>query len=71
MPFATEKVPSLQHWQGFEPARGPRTAAEKAHPSTLLPLGTTGQDETALQDDRPAACVELIDVPEKRSYKIN
>ena len=34
-----------------------KTAAEKTHPSTLLPLGTTGQDETALQDDRPAACV--------------
>ena len=33
------------------------TAAEKTHPSTLLPLGTTGQDETALQDDRPVACV--------------
>ena len=31
------------------------TAAEKTHPSTFLPLGTTGQDETALQDDRPAA----------------
>ena len=36
---------------------GSKTAAEKTHPSTLLPLGTTGQDETALQDDRPAACV--------------
>ena len=37
-----------------------KTAAEKTHPSTLLPLGTTGQDETALQDDRPAACVLYI-----------
>ena len=36
---------------------GSKTAAEKTHPSTPLPLGTTGQDETALQDDRPVACV--------------
>ena len=37
-----------------------KKAAEKTHPSTLLPLGTTRQDETALQDDRPAACVMLL-----------
>ena len=30
---------------------------EKSHPCTPLPPGATGLVETALQDDRPAACV--------------
>ena len=49
-------VPKREFW--LQNRRfGSKTAAEKTHPSTLLPLGTTGQDETALQDDRPVACV--------------
>ena len=54
-------VPRIWTWHTETAARiwtwHTETAAEKTHPSTFLPLGTTGQDETALQDDRPAACV--------------
>ena len=47
------EVPQLQ--QGFVPAR--TRSRTESHPCTPLSPGTTGLVETALQDDRPAACV--------------
>ena len=46
-------VPHLQ--QEFVPAR--TRSRKESHPCTHLSPGTTGLVETALQDDRPAACV--------------
>ena len=40
--------------QGFVPAR--TGSRKESHPCTPLSPGTTGLVETALQDDRPAAC---------------
>ena len=47
------KVPHLQ--QEFVPAR--TRSRKESRPCTPLSPGTTGLFETALQDDRPAACV--------------